>query len=78
MTPSEAAGRALYLIEHPNVHPSVWDLLDQATRDWWIDRARPIADAAAAEAWEEGRDAEFQRSVMKRQTDDNPYRKAAA
>jgi len=34
----------------------------------------PLIDAAQAEAWEQGRDAEFQRSVMKRQMDDNPYR----
>jgi hypothetical protein len=30
----------------------------------------------AAQAWDEGADAEFQRSVMKRQTDGNPYRSA--
>ncbi|MFC0456750.1 hypothetical protein ACFFGR_09370 [Arthrobacter liuii] len=39
------AGRALYLIEHPGVDASVWPLVDQETRDWWVSRARPIADA---------------------------------
>ena len=36
------------------------------------------AHEALAEAWEQGRDAEFQRSVMKRQADPNPYRAAVA
>jgi hypothetical protein len=39
---------------------------------------REALEAAAphlmAEAWEEGADAEFQRSVMKRQRDANPYK----
>lgn len=45
MTPSEAAGRALYLIEHPCVDPSAWEMSDQETRAWWISRAQPITDA---------------------------------
>ncbi len=45
MNPSEAAGRALYLIEHPCVDTSAWAMSNQDTRDWWITRARPIADA---------------------------------
>lgn len=41
----ESAGRALHHIEHPCVDPSVWDSLDDYTRTWWVDRARPIAEA---------------------------------
>jgi hypothetical protein len=43
---------------------------------------RTVLTAAApylrAEAWEEGVDSEFQRSVMKRQRAANPYRSAGA
>ena len=45
VTPSVAAGRALYLLEHPGVDPSVWDLTDEPTRAWYVTRAQPIADA---------------------------------
>lgn len=45
MTPSVAAGRALYLLEHPGVDPSVWDLTDEPTREWYVTRAQPITDA---------------------------------
>lgn len=48
MTPSVAAGRALYLLEHPGVDPSVWDLTDEPTQDWWIAKAQPIVDAVLA------------------------------
>lgn len=51
------------------------------TRGYAAEIARLAIEAAAphmlAEAWEQGRDAEFQRSVMKRQTDPNPYRSQA-
>lgn len=40
-----AAGRALHEIEHPCVDPSVWELLDEPSRTWWVDRARPIVEA---------------------------------
>lgn len=44
------------------------DLADDPSlaQDWLAEKL--------AGAWERGRDAEFQRSVMKRQTDRNPYR----
>ena len=45
MTPHEAAGRALYLIEHPCVDPDAWDRTDEPTRTYWVDRAKPITDA---------------------------------
>ena len=45
MSASEAAGRALHLIEHPCVAESTWDALDEPTRTFWINRARPIHDA---------------------------------
>lgn len=48
MTPCEAAGRALHLIEHPNVDPSMWESLNPETRDAWITKARPVADAVLA------------------------------
>lgn len=44
--PVSAAGRALFLIEHPLCSPGTWDLLKDETRAWWSARAKPIADAA--------------------------------
>ncbi len=48
VTPSEAGGRALHRIEHPCADPTVWDHLDEPTRDWWTNRAQPITDACLA------------------------------
>jgi len=48
VTPSEAAGRALHTIEHPCADPTVWDHLDEPTRTWWVDRAKPITGAVLA------------------------------
>ena len=45
---AEAAGRALHLIEHPCVNPDVWGHLDEPTRTWWVDRAKPITTALQA------------------------------
>lgn len=50
MTPSVAAGRALYLIEHPHAHPTTWEAIKQEVRDWWISRAQPITDAVQGAA----------------------------
>jgi hypothetical protein len=44
-----AAGRALYLIDHPHCHPTTWDAVNEQTRTWWDARAQPIADACAAD-----------------------------
>jgi hypothetical protein len=48
VNPAEAAGRALHHIEHPYAHPTTWDCLNEPTREWWTERARPIADAVTA------------------------------
>lgn len=40
-----AAGRALHALEHPCADASTWYLLDEPTRTFWINRARPIHDA---------------------------------
>ena len=45
VTPATAAGRALFLIDHPYTHPTTWDAVDQDVRDWWTDRAAPITQA---------------------------------
>lgn len=72
MTPSVAAGRALYLLEHPGVDLSVWDLTDEPTRDWYVTRAQPIVDAVAAPAWDEGYTTG---NAHNGRRDANPYRK---
>lgn len=40
-----AAGKALYMVEHPHTPDTTWDLLDQPTRDWWTRKAAPVHDA---------------------------------
>lgn len=45
MNAAEAGGKALHRTEHPCVHEAVWDMLDEPTRTWWINRAQPITDA---------------------------------
>lgn len=42
---AEAAGRALFLTQHPHCNASTWPLLDQPTREWWTVKAAPILDA---------------------------------
>jgi hypothetical protein len=83
MTPSEAAGRAFWLIEHPNVDPSCWDLLDEEMRAYWIEKARPVWEAGAAAVWDECENSRYEIRLdptgkfwEPRKT--NPYRKAAA
>jgi hypothetical protein len=44
-----AAGRALYLTDHPYCDPSTWDAVNEQTRAWWDARAQPIADACEHE-----------------------------
>jgi len=74
----EAAARAGYKVAVFADETASWDDLSEDQCQVWIDDARHILEAVAphlmAQAWDEGADAEFQRSVMKRQRDANPYR----
>jgi hypothetical protein len=45
-----AAGRALYLIDHPHCHPTTWDAVNEQTRAWWDARAQPVAIKAVMDA----------------------------
>ncbi|MDQ0100466.1 hypothetical protein J2T10_000085 [Paenarthrobacter nicotinovorans] len=57
---------------------SNWHDESEHYRNGWRNRMQVGMTAAApfiaAQAWDEGADSQFQRSVMKRQTDGNPYR----
>ena len=72
----EAAARALAVQAWRD-----WEYVPDGLRRAFLRDAKITLEAAApymlAEAWEQGRDAEFQRSVMKRQADPNPYRSQA-
>lgn len=41
----EVAGRELHRMEHPCAAETTWDLLNEETRAWWVEKARPITDA---------------------------------
>lgn len=72
----EAAARAAYEFRFCG-HKAWGDLTPLAQCDAEAEMQYALLAAAPhmlAGAWEEGRDAEFQRSVMKRQSDPNPYR----
>jgi hypothetical protein len=76
----EAAARGLATHKWPTAI-GVWESFGQGMKDDFRDQARAALAAAApfiaAQAWDEGADSEFQRSVMKRQATPNPYRSGA-
>lgn len=43
-----AAGRALFLIDHPYCDPTTWDHVNDETRAWWDTKAQVVADATLA------------------------------
>lgn len=82
VTPSIAGARALWLQEHPNVDPSCWDMLDDETQAYWVEKAGPVVEAVTAEVWDEGFDRGFYDPLAGSTRDAseslaiNPYRKA--
>jgi hypothetical protein len=73
----EAAAEAEWSRHDSHRPHSTWETEDPEYKEYLRMSMRTALTAAApflmSVAWEEGRDAEFQRSVMKRQTGPNPY-----